>query len=41
MKPDAFFTPVKLVALLIIALMVASLVYAAYISMAHWTGIGV
>jgi hypothetical protein len=41
MHPDAFYTPVKLVALLILLLMVAALVYAGYISMTHWTGIGV
>ena len=41
MKPHAFYAPVKLVALLVILLMAAALVYAAYISVAHWTGIGV
>jgi hypothetical protein len=41
MEPNAFYAPVKLVALLILLLMVAALVYAGYISIAHWTGIGV
>jgi hypothetical protein len=41
MEQEALYAPVKWVALLILLLMVASLLYAAYVSMAHWTGIGV
>ena len=41
MDPNVFYAPVKLVALLIILLMMAALAYAGYISIAHWTGIGV
>jgi hypothetical protein len=41
MDQDALYAPVKWVAVLILLLIVVSLVYAAYVSMAHWTGIGV
>jgi hypothetical protein len=41
MHPDALYAPVKLVALLILLLLALSLGYAGYISVAHWTGIGV
>ncbi|HET9865435.1 MAG TPA: hypothetical protein VFP37_18510 [Steroidobacteraceae bacterium] len=36
-----FYTPVKLVGYLVLLLMVAAIVWGAYITLTHWAGIGV
>lgn len=41
MHPSLPYGPFKLLALIVILLLVLSLVYAGYISIAHWSGIGV
>lgn len=41
MHEEGFFTPLKVVSYVVLVAMVAALVYAAWISLTHWTGIGV
>jgi hypothetical protein len=40
-RGTAFFGPLKALSGLIILLMLAAMLYAAYISIRYWTGIGV
>jgi hypothetical protein len=41
MSPQSLHAPLKAVALVVIALVLASLLYAGYMSITHWAGIGV
>lgn len=41
MRPNHGQGPLKIVALLILLLMLLAMLWAAYISVAHWSGIGV
>lgn len=41
MHGEGFFTTVKIVGYVVLAAMIAAIVYAGYISLTHWTGIGV
>lgn len=41
MDEQTLHGPMKVVALVVLLLMAVAMVYAAYISVAHWTGIGV
>jgi hypothetical protein len=41
MHGEAFFTPVRIVGYVVLAAMLAAILYTAWISVTHWTGIGV
>ena len=41
MTPNDGRNPLKIVALLILLLMLLAMLWAAYVSVAHWSGIGV
>ena len=41
MHGEGFFTPVRIVSYVVLAAMIAALAYAAWISLTHWSGIGV
>lgn len=41
MHGEAFFTPVRIISFVVLLAMLAALAYAAWISLTHWTGIGV
>lgn len=41
MQSDSVHTPLKVVALVVLLLMVGAALYAGYIAVTHWTGIGV
>jgi hypothetical protein len=41
MQGEAFFTPLRILSYIVLAGMLLALAYAAWISMTHWTGIGV
>lgn len=41
MPQPSLHGPLKVLALIVIALLIVSLVYAGYISITHWSGIGV
>ncbi len=41
MHGEGFYTPVKIVGYVVLAAMIAAILYAAWISFTHWTGIGV
>jgi hypothetical protein len=41
MRSAAFITPLKIVGYVVLAAMAAAIVWAAYISITHWNGIGV
>jgi hypothetical protein len=41
MRSNQGRSPLKIVALLILLLMLLAMVWAAYVSVAHWSGIGV
>ncbi|CAG0977382.1 hypothetical protein GEOBC_01616 [Geobacteraceae bacterium] len=41
MEARALYAPLKALALVVLLLMLAAMVYAAYMSLTHWTGIGV
>jgi len=41
MHGEAFFAPLKVVSYVVLAAMLAALCYAAWISLTHWSGIGV
>ena len=41
MDPHSLHGPLKLVALVVLLLMLAALLYAGVMSITHWTGIGV
>ncbi|MGE5450735.1 MAG: hypothetical protein ACM3VZ_02675 [Acidobacteriota bacterium] len=41
MNPQSLHGPLKAVALLVLLLVLLSLLYAAYIAISHWNGIGV
>jgi hypothetical protein len=41
MHGEAFFTPVRIVSYVVLAAMAGAIGYSAWISLAHWTGIGV
>ena len=41
MDPHVLHAPLKIVALVVLLLMLCALLYAGFISVQHWTGIGV
>jgi hypothetical protein len=41
MRQDAIFQPLRIVSYLVVLMMLASVIYAAYITLTHWSGIGV
>lgn len=41
MHGESFFTPVKIVSYVVLAAIIAALLYAGWISLSHWSGIGV
>ncbi|MGE5864652.1 MAG: hypothetical protein ACM32J_06105 [Rhizobacter sp.] len=41
MKSQSLYGPVKAFALIVILLMLVALLYSGYMSITHWTGIGV
>jgi hypothetical protein len=41
MHGESFFIPVRIVSFVVLLAMFAAIVYAAWISLTHWTGIGV
>lgn len=41
MQGESFFTPVRIVSYVVLLAMLAAVIYAAWISLTHWTGIGV
>lgn len=41
MPPNRFYTPARIVSFLVLLLMGSAIVYAASISVLHWTGISV
>lgn len=41
MQGQTFFTPMRIVSYVVLAAMVGAMIYAAWISLKHWTGIGV
>ena len=41
MHGSALFAPLKIVSIVVIALMVAAIAYAAWIAVRYWSGIGV
>lgn len=41
MNGAAFYTPMKIVGYVVIALMAVAIIYSAYITLTHWAGIGV
>lgn len=41
MDPQSLFGPVKALAVVVILLMLVALLYAGYMSISHWEGIGV
>jgi hypothetical protein len=41
MDSQAAFTPVKIVAIVVLLLMLGAVLYAAYMAISYWTGIGV
>ena len=41
MHGETFFTAVRIVGFVVLAAMVAAIAYTAWISVTHWTGIGV
>ncbi len=36
-----YYTPLKIVGFVVLALMAVAVIYSAYITVTHWTGIGV
>lgn len=41
MHGESFFTPLRVVSFVVLLAMLAAILYAAYISLTHWSGIGV
>jgi hypothetical protein len=41
MHGEGFYTPLRIVSFIVLVAMVAAALYAAWISLTHWTGIGV
>jgi hypothetical protein len=41
MKGESFFTPLKIVSFVVLLAMMAAIAYGAWISLTHWSGIGV
>ena len=41
MQGEAFILPIKIVGYVVLAAMAGAMLYAAWISLTHWTGIGV
>lgn len=41
MSGAPYYTPVKIVGYVVLVLMAAAIVYAGYITLTHWSGIGV
>lgn len=41
MRGVAFYTPVKIFGYAVLLLMLIAMIYAAYITLTHWAGIGV
>lgn len=41
MREDAYYAPIRIVSFVVIVLMIVAIVYAAYISIRYWGGIGV
>ena len=41
MRDAPYYTPMKIVGYVVLALMAIAIIYAGYISLTHWAGIGV
>ena len=41
MHGESFFIPLRIVSFVVLFAMLAAIVYSAWISLTHWTGIGV
>lgn len=41
MHGESFFTPLRIVSFIVLIAMFGAIVYSAWISLTHWTGIGV
>jgi hypothetical protein len=41
MHGEAFFTPLRILSYVVLAAMIVALIYSCWISLAHWSGIGV
>lgn len=41
MSRAAYYTPLKVVSYVVLALMTGAILYAGYITLTHWAGIGV
>lgn len=41
MHGESFFTPMRIVSYIVLLAMLAAILYAGWISLTHWTGIGV
>ncbi len=41
MHGESFFTPLRIVSYVVLLAMLAAVIYAAWISLTHWAGIGV
>jgi len=41
MHGESFFTPVRMISFIVLLAMFAAIVYAGWISLTHWSGIGI
>jgi hypothetical protein len=41
MHGESFFTPLRIVSFVVLLAMLAAIIYAGWISLTHWSGIGV
>lgn len=41
MHGESYFTPLRIVSYIVLMAMLAAVIYAAWISITHWSGIGV
>jgi hypothetical protein len=41
MHGEAYFTPLRILSFVVLLAMIAAILYAAWISVTHWSGIGV